>query len=73
MTDHTTSSGRAIDRHEDEIVHVLDRMDAGDSYDEALLLVSDESGLHTDRLHQLAKVWVAIAGLSDLYPQMGAR
>lgn len=57
-------SGRAIDRHEDEIVAVLDRVEYDDmSYWRALKQVADANGLRSARLDQLVRTWCAIAGI----------
>jgi hypothetical protein len=57
-------SNRAIDRHEDAIVHVLDQVEKeGLSYIEALQFSSYLWDLPTDRLNQLVRCWCAIAGI----------
>lgn len=57
-------SGRAIDRHEDQIVAVLNAVDYDDmSYWRALKQVANANGLRSGRLHQLIRTWCAIAGI----------
>lgn len=56
--------GRAIDRHEDTIVAVLDAVETeGVSYIDAVRGVSDQAGLTEARLDQLVRCWCAIAGI----------
>lgn len=63
---------RAIDRHEDAIVRVLDLCDpeigdqdygAGLELDVAIAIVSSETGLTTERLGYLVRLWCALAGI----------
>ncbi len=55
---------RAIDRHEDAIVAVLDAVDYdGMSYWRALKQVANANGLRSARLDQLVRTWCAIAGI----------
>jgi hypothetical protein len=62
----TPKPNRAIDRHEDAIVRVLDICDADPeaiSYDQALACVAATEGLTTERLDSLVRTWCAIAGI----------
>jgi hypothetical protein len=54
---------RAIDRHEDQIVEVLDLVDEGETYNAAINAVSATSGLNPDRLDSLVRTWCAVAGI----------
>lgn len=57
--------GRAIDRHEDAIVRVLDLANWYDDmpYSDALEVVATPNGLTVERLDSLVRVWCGIAGI----------
>lgn len=55
-------SNRAIDRHEDQIVNVLELTDGGWSYEDACGEVARASGLTIERLSHLVNVWCAVGG-----------
>lgn len=59
------SVSRAIDRHEDAILNVLDRVDYGMAYETALANVSETHGIEVGRLLHLVRVWCAIANVSE--------
>lgn len=57
-------SNRAIDRHEDAICEVLDRIEYEDEcLEEAALVVAEENGMSQERMMHLVRVWCAVAGI----------